>query len=475
MRKLIFVTICALTAPLFAQEEPAKQPPAEEKKPPEAASKPQLEGLKFTGLPLISFSTDDGFGYGARVYGTYYETGYAPFRAQSYGQYYRTTRGYEYHEFSLDMLDFVGTGLRVRLNTGFERTLNAQWYGYGNYHDLRRMKQIKNGEIPINENTPSTRDYYQYDDDITLNQNALTNPFGSGMRLFNPSRRVLRESQNKYFNYDRIRPFVNLSTEQFIGSSNFKWFAGIRGQRYKIQSYQGDYESGNTMANIKTLIDNERPYGYDATEGRRYSNGVRGAFAYDSRPRERESNPNGGIFTDLHVEGVGKGTGSHYSYTRATYTFRQYIDVAPSFFNQFDKELVFGYRLLGQETFGDVPFFEAGRIYTMRENAEGLGGNDGVRGYSANQFVDKVMTIANAELRLTTFRIGALGGMDFVLLGYHDEGRVAPSRKEIDGKNWHRANGGGVRIVWQRNTIINISYGRSQYGSNGNFSFNHMF
>ncbi|MBL8021293.1 MAG: hypothetical protein JNM27_16605 [Leptospirales bacterium] len=473
-KTLLAIVILILTvSSVFAQPKDADK----QNDTPAPTTAPKLEGLKFTGLPLISFSTDDGIGKGVRVYATYYEEGYAPFKFQAYGQYYKTTFGYEYHEGSLDMLNFLGLGLRLRLNAGLERTLNAQWYGYGNYHDLRRIKKIKSGEIPINENTPpaNQRDYYQYDDDITLNTLALTSPSTAGLRAFNPSRRILRESQNKYFYYDRIKPFANLSTENFIGETNFKWFVGFRGQSYKIQSYQNDKENGNTVPNIKTLIDNEQPFGYDATEKRRFVNGLRGALAYDSRPRQRESNPNGGIFTDIHVEGVGKGTGSHYSYTRTTATFRQYIDVAPSFFNSYDRELVFAYRLLGQKTHGNVPFFEAGRIYTMRENAEGLGGNGGVRGYSANQFVDRVMTIANAEVRLTTFKIGALGGMDFVILGYHDEGRVAPTVKEIDGKGWHKANGGGIRIVWQRNTVINISYGRSQYGSNGNFSFNHLF
>ncbi len=477
MRTLFALLLALAATQITAQETPKDTPASDDKATARQIPQQDLDGLKFTGLPLISFSTDDGFGYGVRAYGTYYEQGFAPFRFQAYAQYYKTTFGYEYHQFSIDVLKFLGTPLRVRMDGGFERTLNAQWYGYGNYHDLQRIKKIKDGEVPINENTPpaNRRDLYQYDQNITLNTNALTNPFGSGMNLFNPSQRVLRESQNKYFYYDRVRPFVNLTTEDFIGDTNFKWFGGVRGQRYKIQSYEGDYENGNTVANIKTLIDNERPYGYDATTGRRYVNGIRGALAYDSRPRDRENNPNSGIFTDLHVEGVGKGTGSAYTFTRATFTWRQYIDVAPDFFNSFGKELVVGYRLLGQQTYGDVPFFEAGRIYTMRESAEGLGGNGGVRGYAANQFVDKVMAIGNLEMRLTTFRVSALGGMDFVLLGYHDEGRVGATAKEIDSTGWHKANGGGIRIVWQKNTIINISYGRSKYGSNGNFSFNHLF
>ena len=147
----------------------------------------------------------------------------------------------------------------------------------------------------------------------------------------------------------------------------------------------------------------------------------------------------------------------------------------PGFFNPQDRELVFAYRILGQKTTGDVPFYELGRIYTSRESAEGLGGNGGLRGYPANQFVYRVMGMANFEMRLTTFSVDALGGIDFIFLGYYDVGRVAPTNREMTLKGLHRAYGGGVRLLWQENVVINISYGRSQFESNFNFGFNHMF
>lgn len=447
-------------------------------------TKPAPTGLKFTGLPLISYNTDDGFGYGVRVYGTGYEEGYAPFKYQAYGQYYKTTRGYEYHEFSLDMLRFAGTPFRIKLNTGLERTLNAQWYGYGNAHDIPKQEKIKKGEVPINDNVPASRsiDFETatgtIPDAFILNERGLRELQTTGSVTpagVNPGQKYLRESQNKYFYYDRISPFLTLTSEDFLAGTNFKWFGGIRAKQYKIQSYKGDQEAGNLVPNSETLIDQDHLTGYDAVEKPRYVNGVRAAIAYDSRPRVREKNPNDGIFADIHTESVGKGTGSAYSYYRVTTTYRQYIEVLPSVFKPNDQELVFAFRLLGQKTTGDVPFYEAGRIYTMDESNEGIGGNRGVRGYNANQFVDKVFAIFNTELRLTTFKISALGGIDFVALGYYDVGRVAETVDELDGKGLHSAVGVGLRLVWQKNTIINISTGKSKYGSNTNFSFNHMF
>ncbi|MCB1137441.1 MAG: hypothetical protein KDK23_01750 [Leptospiraceae bacterium] len=442
-------------------------------------------GWALQPLPLVSASSDDGFGYGLRVYGTYKDAKAEPYKYQIYGQYYATTRGYEFHELSLDAVDFLDSSFRIITRIGVERTLNAQWYGTGNFQDIQRQKRIKAGEMPINENVrtdPSTgepiRDLYTFEDYgdsaiYSLNTRALLSP-NSGDFL-NPGRKLLKQTQGKYFYYDRIRPFIMMSTEQWIGDSNFKWFVGLRGQRYKIQSYAGDFEAGDKLPNGRTLIDIEQPLGYDATQDNRFVNGVRGALIYDSRPRKREINPNAGVFADIHVEGVGKGTGSHYSFTRYTAAWRQYIELLPGVFNPRDQELVFAYRFLGQKTTGDVPFYEMGRIYTSRESAEGLGGNGGLRGYPANQFVDRVMGMANFEMRLTTFHWNVLGGIDFIFLGYYDLGRVAPTNREMTLKGLHRAYGGGVRLLWQENVVINISYGRSQFESNFNFGFNHMF
>ncbi|MCS7204204.1 MAG: BamA/TamA family outer membrane protein [Leptospiraceae bacterium] len=435
----------------------------------------ELRGLKFTGIPLISFSTDDGVGYGVRIYGTFYEQGFAPFKYQAYGQFYKTTKGFEYHEFSLDSLKFLGSPFRIRMNIGLERYLNAQFYGYSNYQDLPRQIKIKSGELPINENIQPTPVLYEINENFKLNTNYVNSNNLFDQNNYNKSQKELKESQDKYFNYDSIKPFFTITSEDFIGDTNFKWFVGVRLQRYRIQSYYGDIDKGQTYPNIKTLIDHVKPVGYDATEKPRFVNTIRLAFAYDSRPRIRELNPNDGIFTDIHYEGSGRTLGSNYTFSRYTFTFRQYIEVLSSLFNPRNEELVFGYRVQVQKTDGNVPFFEAGRIYTMRESALGLGGNSGIRGYPANQFVDRVMGVFNTELRWTAFRVRALGGIDFVILAYYDVGRVAPSFEEFAFKDFHRAAGGGIRIVWQMNTIINISYGRSRYEANGNFSFNHMF
>ncbi len=469
----IFITLVTAfaAAQLYAQTEETKEPATEEE---------SSKGLKFTGIPLPSYSSDDGIGMGLRIYATNYKEGFEPYDFQLYGQVYRTTKGYEYHVLSLDSLRFFGTPLRVKMVGGIERTLNAQFYGIGNYHDISRQKEIAEGLTPAAENRSYYKDLYQINDHFTLNENYLNNPdLTKPDTYLNTERRKLRERQNKYYNYDRIKPFVQASSEDFIGKSNFKWFFGFRGQSYKIQSYKGDREGGEAEQNTATLIDIVKPVGYDAVESPKFVNTVRAAIAYDSRPRLREKNPAEGIFSDVHVESSGKGTGSDYSFNRVTVTHRQYFSILPSFMKSLgNREFIFGYRLLGQETFGNVPFYEMGYITNISNSEfnEGLGSNRGLRGYPANQFIDKVMVMGNTELRITLAKTSALGGIDFLLIGYYDIGRVAPSREEITTKGMHKAYGGGLRMVWQTNTIVNISYGRSETGGvNANFSFDHPF
>lgn len=488
----ILFTLAFAISPAFSQEPgegDGEEENTEQEEPSAGSVTGKPEGLKITGLPLPSFNDDIGFTYGLRAIGTYYEADYDPYRFQIWGQYLASTKGFEDHAANLDALNFLGSGLRVKMRAGFERTLVAQYYGDGNFQDSQQIARIKRGEVPVGENIPATRtilrgdqlaersDYIEgkFGDEFNLNENVLTG--GLNPSSINPGTRILRERQNRYFNYDRIRPYAEISTQSFLGNTNFILFAGLRGQRYKIQSYFEDKEGGEAEANSKTLLDIEQPLGYDAVEDadRRHVNMIRVALAYDSRPRVREANPNEGIFTDLHYEASGDWTGSHYEFQRLTFTWRQYFDIAPSFFNSFGNELVFAYRVLGQETFGDVPFFEKGRIYTINESAEGLGGAGGLRGYPSNQFVDTVMTMANVEGRYTFSKVGWLGGIDWQLLYFYDVGRVAPGWQEWQPKALHKAWGPGVSLVWQRNTIVTVFFGRSEFQSFTAFKLSHMF
>ncbi len=396
------------------------------------------------GFPVISFDRDTGVSAGLFGVLTRNEKNYQPYHSQYYVGLQKSNLGLEIYQFAWDAVNIFHK-LRWKGNTGYYRNLVNHYYGYGNYHDLVRQKRIAEGQIPIGTNTPESPDLLQLNDEVTINENYLKQ---NGQPLLNKSRRVLRESQNKYFMYDMAVPFYKTSLEGKIAGTHLKWQAGINIQSVKIFSYHGDRENNNSVANIETLIDVEKPIGYNATNGAKWSNGLSLAIGYDTRPESREKNPDSGIFTDLFCEVYGKALGSDYSFYRATFTWRQYISLAQ--WDSSQKEVVFAYRLLVHASNGEIPFFETGEILTMSETSSGLGGATGLRGYPSYQFVDRRMVMGNAELRMTLLHTKFNGGTEIVPVIFADAGRVAPAWKELSTEGIHTDAGISLRFVFQK-------------------------
>ncbi len=417
-----------------------------------AQGKRSPEGFAITGLPLIGYNDDFGLIYGVRLIGTYYEAGYAPYRYQVWVQYLSSSLGYENHAAKMDYVR--RSGPRIISQVGYSRHPLAAYYGYGNEQDIRRIQGITGKRSPA----------------IAVGSNLAR-----GREL---SAGEIVESQNRYYNYDYTSPYASATLEDFLSNSNFKWFVGFLGLHYTIRSYHRDTEQAERIANTLTYIDIEQPLGYESVRNDkgRTVNYLRAAWAYDSRPRLRENNPNSGIFADIHYENTGQLLGSDYNYSNLTLTWRQYISIAPSFWKRRKMESIFAYRLMARETMGGTaPFFEAGKIRNMRESADGLGGLGGLRGFPFNQFIDKFITLANLEWRHTFLRTGVLGGMDLQSFVFYDIGRVAPSRAKWQFGDLHSAYGLGGANVWQKNTVILLFFGFSEFERYTALNLRHTF
>lgn len=409
------------------------------------------DGLAITGLPLFAFNDDLGLTYGARVIGSYYQKDYAPYRYQFWAQFLNSSLGYVDHAVRMDYVS--KNGLRWIARAGFQRELFANYYGYGNNQDVRRIRRVTGDREPVV-------------------------PIGANLVRKNFSNEQLKESQNRYYNYDYQAPYITTSLEDWIFNSNFKWYIGFQGKRYIVRSYFGDIEASEKEPNILTYIDIEQPVGYETVRDdvERSVNYARFALAYDSRPRKRENNPNAGIFTDIHLENSGEVIGSDYAFSNLSITWRQYVSILPSLWAKIDMESIFAYRFMIRETLnGTAPFFEAGKLRNIREEVNGLGGQNGLRGYPSNQFIDKFITLANFELRHTFLRTALLGGMDFQLFSFYDIGRVAPSSSQWQPKEFHKAGGGGFSTIWQDNTIVLFFLGYSKEHSFTAFKLSHTF
>ena len=448
MKAALFCILIFLCCPtlLLAQKKP--DPKAKDQK-------TELKGLSLIGLPLLFYNDDLGLLYGGRIIGTYYQKEYKPYRYQFWTQYLNSSLNYTDHAAYFDYIS--ASNLHWRSRVGRKRNTLAQYYGYGNSQDIRRIRRVTGDQKPV----------------LPAGPNLLRTRTDPG---FDKER--LKDSQNRYYNYDYVTSYLDTSLEFWLGQSNFKYFIGYLGHRYRVYSYHDQLEPGEIERNIRGYVDLEQPVGYDAVreDKPKAVSYFRTALAYDSRPRENENNPSTGIFTDIHYEGAGRSLGSNYDYSNLTLTWRQYLSLFPSFWSDIGMQSVFSYRLTARETLGGTaPFFEAGKVRNIRETTEGLGGKDGVRGFPSNQFIDKFITIGNFELRHTYLQSGLWGGMDFQFLCFYDIGRVAASSKEWEARDFHKAYGLGSAVVWQKNLVAQFFFGFSEFHRYTAFSLRHTF
>src|SRR6478735_6580004 len=121
------------------------------------------DGGYVTALPLVSYSTDTGFGGGARAF--YYWNGHpddprfavTPYLYRVFVQLYATTRGVQFHWVDFDAPRIADSPYRIRAQFIYGRNTNSNYFGhgdssldalgsfdtYGAYHEAQ--EQVVNG------------------------------------------------------------------------------------------------------------------------------------------------------------------------------------------------------------------------------------------------------------------------------------------------------------------------------------------
>jgi hypothetical protein len=93
-------------------------------------------GVDFFGFPVFSYTTTDGFGYGANamiVNRGPNGSGDEPYLAEIMAQYFSTTLGYQNHRLELDFPRMLGTPFRWNMRVGYEAWTAAPYFGEGNF------------------------------------------------------------------------------------------------------------------------------------------------------------------------------------------------------------------------------------------------------------------------------------------------------------------------------------------------------
>jgi outer membrane protein assembly factor BamA len=109
-----------------------------------------------------------------------------------------------------------------------------------------------------------------------------------------------------------------------------------------------------------------------------------------------------------------------------------------------------------QATLGDqVPFFEQ----------SSLGGQNNLRGYGVDRFIDKHLIAASVEERIHVLRTKIAGvTADFEVAPFLDTGQVFNSYKDVSFKDYRMTPGVGFRGIVRPNVVGRVDYGYSREG-----------
>ncbi len=400
------------------------------------------EGYYFTGLPLVNYTTDDGLGYGARVY--LYNNGMrndkffaeSPYLMQLYAQFYTTTEGYSYHELNLDMYSIAGTKFRVKSALAYEKRTNANYYGQG--EGIKSLTDASGREYDT---------YSQYESDF-LKKNNYRNFL-----------------YNKY-SYTMPKYWMKLVGEMIRSIS---LITGFEINKVAIESWDGRKftgADGHRYNSGPTLLDITRGSitGYDGG----WTNAVKAGIVYDTR--DYPPDPSTGFYIDYTFHAVSRYTGSDFNYHRSTMGARRYVEIF--------KPLVLALRVSYTDTSKGTPFYDMPHFEFLEDTVNGLGGNRTLRGFPMNRFVGETMAMANAELRL---RMGEVtpGGerFTFKMIAFADTGniydRAADPFRNPGFSQYKTCWGGGLVVVWNLATVIHFYYGVSRETTQISIDFNH--
>ncbi|MDH3503221.1 MAG: outer membrane protein assembly factor [Nitrospirota bacterium] len=201
-------------------------------------------------------------------------------------------------------------------------------------------------------------------------------------------------------------------------------------------------------------VDSE-PYTQDRFPG---EPGIKGAkilahrlvFQYDSR--DNLNTPTAGTrfeaFGEL-AQNFDRGKEDDLLYFRSGFDLRKLIP-SPS------KRYIFVARAMLQLSFGDgIPFYEQ----------SSLGGEDNLRGYGRDRFIDKHMVAFNAEERIHLFGMKMFNvNMECEMVPFVDIGRTYRDFKFRQFHDWEITPGVGFRAIVRPNVMARVDWGYSREG-----------
>lgn len=186
----------------------------------------------------------------------------------------------------------------------------------------------------------------------------------------------------------------------------------------------------------------------DGVQGETIIVGHRATFYYDTR--NNLISPTDGMAVTAYAE-INQNIRNH-----DFPIFSRYELEVKKLFPSESKRAVLIVRADLQATLGDqVPFFEQ----------SSLGGQNNLRGYGVDRFIDKHLIAASVEERIHIARAKIAGvAADFEMATFLDTGQVFNSFKDVSFKDYRMTPGIGFRGIVRPNVVGRIDYGYSKEG-----------
>jgi len=380
-------------------------------------------------LPAVSFSTDDGFQYGAILNLFNYGDGsrYPVYNYSTYLELSRYTKGS-----SLCRLYFDTDKLFPRIRCFIDLTYLAEdfldFYGYNGYQSIYSPEYISN---------------------------------------------------NQYFykmSQKQLKMIIDLKGN--LPVNNLFWLASYNLIRYRDGSV--DYTQINKEKSGNDQIEPggslyEKYVDWGLISNREAKGGtvsaIKAGLVYDTR--NALNNPDKGLYTEALIE-MAPGFMNKNPYTQYAIIHRQYQRILKN-------KLNIAVRLGVQGKIGEnsVPYFRRTQLispFAKRTNVTGFGGANSMRGILKNRVTGDAVALGNFELRwkISSFRlinqnfyIGLNSFFDTgIVLDPINLSKVPEADKnlyfDLNKKDrFHSSTGGGLKLVMNENFIVSAEFGKA--------------
>ena len=200
---------------------------------------------------------------------------------------------------------------------------------------------------------------------------------------------------------------------------------------------------------------------------------LQAGIVYDTR--DLESDPNQGVFAEVTNELSVNFLGSQFNFNKTLLHVKVYQRLFPKVF----KKVILAARAGISGLAGNAPFYEFQEVWSSEGGIYGVnGGGFVLRGYKQSRFVANCIDFANIEIRARFVQFKMLKQhIALSAVPFFDVAGIGNNFSHLLGysANYKYAEGFGLRIVWNVNTILRFDYAFSKEDQQFFFQFGHSF